>query len=337
MNKRAAFVPFDEVDQLYCGLGHENHEIYTTHGSQTLPDAPLVSLHADEVLSYLAKEVRTSTLDSIEKHLWLVGTHDSRHITPLHEQTLRGREVVITEDPELHLLWIENKIFVKPIPPYLLSYAFWSFYLVTNQVNSPSSQEKTLKAALGYMRTYSYLVRHRSDYRLAMQHHLIPDDLDITFESFMRFINTFSCISDEACSPRYQYGQLRLSRLNFWVKIFLRRSCFYETTWQYAEFFAKFYGPLLFIFGIVSVILSAMQVGVQARPSWRYYTNVSAWFSVACLLLMLSIGLALVLGFLLMLSRELNFALRHQYSLRKERRRLKAEQRSAQDLLEKAS
>jgi len=41
----------------------------------------------------------------------------------------------------------------------------------------------------------------------------------------------------------------------------LRQKFQYERVYsQYGAFFARFYGPLLFVFGILSLILSIMQV-----------------------------------------------------------------------------
>ena len=66
---------------------------------------------------------------------------------------------------------------------------------------------------------------------------------------------------------RYSFGQLRLTRLNLWSKVFLGRFTFYKIHGQYGAYFARYYGPVLFIFGFFSVALSAMQVALAAQPA----------------------------------------------------------------------
>jgi hypothetical protein len=44
---------------------------------------------------------------------------------------MKRREIVVTEDPRLHLVWIYDRVFIKPLPKYLLSHDFWQIYLLT--------------------------------------------------------------------------------------------------------------------------------------------------------------------------------------------------------------
>jgi hypothetical protein len=75
------------------------------------------------------------------KHLWYAG---SKHATgPLHYQISIGRRLAITERMDLHLLWAnDGRIFIKPMPRFLLDSGFWARYL-TCQLNcrchAPSS------------------------------------------------------------------------------------------------------------------------------------------------------------------------------------------------------
>ena len=48
-------------------------------------------------------------------------------------------------------------------------------------------------------------------------------------------------------SARYRYGELRLTRLNFYVLLFLRKFHFEQV---YRDFFRQFYGPILFVLRI---------------------------------------------------------------------------------------
>ncbi|KAL8732750.1 MAG: hypothetical protein Q9166_002531 [cf. Caloplaca sp. 2 TL-2023] len=285
-------------------------------------------LYSSDIYQQLEQEFLSPDLDTLSPHLWLVATQSSSHINPLHEQVLKGRAIVITENPELHLTWTDNRIFIKPIPRYMLSHAFWTTHLTpTNSKQTTSGphdgpSKALIQAALGYMRTYYYLIQHESDLHIAKESRLLPfSNSDITLEMFHHFIAGFGNIQDNEVSPRYSnYGTLRLSRLNLWAKIFLHRFQFYQVKRQYSEYFARFYAPILFFFGVLTVVLSAMQVGLQAsdaddtriyvKDKWIPFQSASLWFSVATLLCICAIVLVMSLLLVFMPLRELAFAIR---------------------------
>ena len=114
-------------------------------------------------------------------------------------------------------------------------------------------------SALGFLRTYYYLIQHESDFEIARNEtRLLPPD--ITWTDFCAFSKDFVDISDDTVSERYHYGELRQTRLNLYAKLIIGKFHYERVHGQYGAFFARFYGPLLFIFGILSIILSAMQV-----------------------------------------------------------------------------
>ncbi|KAL8833812.1 MAG: hypothetical protein Q9170_004072 [Blastenia crenularia] len=291
---------------------------------QTLPGRPQLSLRSDDLSHQLMQEFHTRDLDTLSPYLWLVATQSSAHINPLHEHVLKGRTIVVTENPELHLVWTNHCIFIKPIPPYMLSYAFWTTHLTStvpsNAKDSRSNDHSSLllKAALGFMRTYYHLIQSESDLRIAKESHLLPlDGTEISLDTFYRFIAGFGDVQDCDVSTRYSsYGTLRLSRLNFWAKIFLRRFQFYPVQPQYGEYFARFYAPILFLFGVLSVVLSAMQVGLQAdggaggnsEGKWKTLQSASLWFSLITLLCICVLGLVIASLLSFMLLREMIYA-----------------------------
>ena len=69
-------------------------------------------------LEFLEKELLVQRLNAIQEHLWACGR--PMPARPLHTQVLLKRNIVITENMELHLVWASGRIFVKPIPLYLL-------------------------------------------------------------------------------------------------------------------------------------------------------------------------------------------------------------------------
>ncbi|KAF2704008.1 hypothetical protein K504DRAFT_463084 [Pleomassaria siparia CBS 279.74] len=119
------------------------------------------------------------------------------------------------------------------------------------------------KVALGFMRSYALLVRHRVDFVLARDSHLLPAELD--WAKWSDFIFHFRYIEDGDVAKRYHYGQLRLSRLNWAVRLF-RPSCatttwFYELPhWSIDRYIQGAIAPLAFGFASLSLVLSSMQV-----------------------------------------------------------------------------
>ena len=291
---------------------------------ETLPGQPRVFLGSPNLCGYLEKEFLTPDLNTLAPYLWLVATQSSSNIASLHEHVAKGRNIVITENPELHLVWTERHIYIKPIPRFILSYAFWTVHLSEDLRHCPSfdapdkSHASALsRAILGYMRTYYYLIHHESDFHIARDTKLLPfDDCNITFESFFHFIAGFGDAPDDIVSPRYSSsGVLCLSRLNFWAKVFLCRFRFLWVYGRYSDYIARFYAPIFFIFGMFTLALSALQVGLAVNPSigvnnkvWTIFQRGSLWFSVATFLCVCCIGFILAMMSLFLVFRELRFA-----------------------------
>ena len=266
-----------------------------------LPGNPRISLHnPNELTDFLSHEFIDPDLDSLAPKLWVMSTQSSANISPLHRQRVKGREIIITEEPRLHLVWIYDRVFIKPLPRYLLSRKFWEDYLLSDTSPLGSRRKEICEAALGFLRSYCYLVVHESDFDIACNARLFTPG--VTWTQFCNFSARLKQISDSQVSTRYSYGELRLTRLNFYTKIFLRKWQYERVHGQYGAYFSRFYGPLLFIFGIWSVILSAMQVGLGveslAPERWEPFWHLCRWFGVLTMsgLALLMLLLALLLG-----------------------------------------
>lgn len=63
------------------------------------------------------------------KHSWFVGAKNSA--TRLHfHVAIQGRQIVKVDRMDLHLLWDNGgKLFLKPLPRFLLSAPFWQIHL----------------------------------------------------------------------------------------------------------------------------------------------------------------------------------------------------------------
>ncbi|KAL2104882.1 hypothetical protein VUR80DRAFT_9409 [Thermomyces stellatus] len=109
-------------------------------------DAPLSD---DELLSLLPASYRTKSddlvaasrdikacvedeldlrrLTDIFDWLWLAGQPTPPR--PLHHQVLLSRDVFVTERIDMHLVWTTGRIFLRPIPRFLLELRFWTSHL----------------------------------------------------------------------------------------------------------------------------------------------------------------------------------------------------------------
>ena len=278
---------------------------------------------ADATRAFLRQELDPHTLNMIHARLWLVAKRSGSHIDALHIQLIKCRNIVIAEDPGLHLTWYYDRIYIKPLPRYLLNYDLWETHLFPmprGPSTSPNFEISALspicKNALGYLRSYSFLIQHDSDFHIAQRSNLIPQD--ITYQKFRAFIRPFKSIPDSAVAPRYMYGQLRLSRLNYAVRILQPSSMggkiviyYQERYWQTGQYIRRFRTPLLFVFAALSLILSAMQVGIAASSlgTREAFTQASWGFSVAVIMFIFILGVLCVLGILGLLLLQLSFAL----------------------------
>jgi hypothetical protein len=261
-----------------------------------------------KVLDFLARDLCHDHLNRLYPIFWLVSTPRSDHISPLHDQIVRGRDIVITEDPGLHLLWYYDRVFIKPLPPYLTSHAFWKEFLCRE------SSADLRRAALGFVRSYCYLIKSQSDFYIAEEKKLIAKGVDM--KALLHFLRSFESASDDDVTLRYKHGELRLSRINFYIKFYECQLFYRKMQWQYSDYLNSVVAPLVFTFALVSVALSAMQVVLAAQQSngnqthgWQKFTSVSQWSAVVFLILvaMCTLFFPSMVGILLL--RELFFAL----------------------------
>jgi hypothetical protein len=243
-------------------------------GTLIIPKEPLLDPAMDSVNDFLHLEVACPVIDELYDHLYLFAKKSSSHVNPLHAHLRKARSIFITENPGLHLVWYYGMLYVKPIPHCLLNFDFWQRYLqpqISNgegeiaQMFDHTALSPNCRAAIGFLRTYGYMIRHESDFRIAKASRLLPDDT--TYADFQKFIDPFRRIPDAATSPRYHYGQLRLTRLNWAVRIF-RFSWYYQTIYiQTGQYLERFAAPLLFLFASLTLIISSMQVGARGSTT----------------------------------------------------------------------
>ncbi|KAK3369476.1 hypothetical protein B0T24DRAFT_658863 [Lasiosphaeria ovina] len=226
--------------------------------------------NAYDLPGFLSDELRTPKLDNLHPYLWLAGLPIAAR--PLQRQRMMKRVIFLTERADEHLVWDQDRLFLKPLPSFLLCHDFWAQNLCHDAALH--------RSACGMLVSYAWLVEHESDFRLAKELGLVPAHVQWSaWVAFMKsFLSSFNsggantCMMDHV-DPRYQYGELRLSRLNMLTRYFVprlwsRRNFFFgftsTSTW-YTAFFERNFGWLLGVFIYLNVILTALQVGLATR------------------------------------------------------------------------
>ena len=135
-------------------LTHDYEPTTKTPTSASLPGYPLVKWNDSlRMKQFLEQELWCKDLEAMAPRLWIMTTFSGANINPLHRQRVTGREIVVIEEPRLHLVWIHNRIFIKPLPRYLLSHALWKLFLEAGSDKVRYRQSNLCKAATGFLRS----------------------------------------------------------------------------------------------------------------------------------------------------------------------------------------
>ncbi|KAF6783017.1 hypothetical protein CSOJ01_15939 [Colletotrichum sojae] len=123
-----------------------------------------------------------------------------------------------------------------------------------------------LSSILPVWSTCAALKAHESDFQVAKETHLIPEEVPWSaWRAAVRELVGTSPIYPRI-DPRFHYGELRLSRLNkiyFFWKTPLRG---YTSRWnQYGSFFQDNFAWLASSTVYIAVVLTAMQVGLATE------------------------------------------------------------------------
>ncbi|KAK4225237.1 hypothetical protein QBC38DRAFT_501457 [Podospora fimiseda] len=272
-------------DQFPASYRRENDELQAPDG---IPD-----------VEWIEQELNPKSLHQFMKYLWLAGRPVPPR--PLHYQLLLGREIIISESIDHHLVWGNGKIYIKPLPKYMLNPRFWTEVLVcqcppSSSTNSnshdghsqhtkqhhpqPKQNEMEMESchtcpalsarqnALGLLLHYASLITHESDFTLAIEKKLL---LPMEWPKWRLLIREFLSHSSTnlyaQVSLRFIYGELRLNRLNFISLLkggptsFLRGG--YMRRWNsYGSLYRDNSNMILAATAYILLALSAMQVGL---------------------------------------------------------------------------
>lgn len=240
-------------------------------------------------LAFLERELLIDKINAVQQWLWVCGRPMPPR--PLHYQIILSREIVITESPDLHLVWSKNRLFLKPIPLWILEPSFWPHHILGDSVDGSKNadlllqHEKLTACARGFLYSYCALIAYESDFRIALEKGLLPRE--IKWEDWRTLTGQIlegHCFG--AVNPRYWYGELRLSRLN---KIYQFRKGHLMRGYSkvaahvvYVDLIRENLGVLAGLLGYVVIVLTAMQVAlsVDRLQTDQTFQNVSYGFSV---------------------------------------------------------
>ncbi|KAK4107001.1 hypothetical protein N656DRAFT_684420, partial [Canariomyces notabilis] len=206
---------------------------------------------------------------------------------PLNYQRARSREITACEDTNLHLVWAPGRMFLKPLPQYLLVEQFWQDHLVEDR--------QLYELAFGLLLSYVALIQYPSDFAIAQDTGLIDDDLE--WDEWVDIAAKVLAQTNPGINKRYTYGELRLSRLNkiFWAHGHLKGYHFpYQT---YGEMFKANIAPVAGATVYVALVLTAMQVGLatHALADSDVFHNASYGFAVFSILAPIGVAMLVLL------------------------------------------
>ncbi|KAL1627494.1 hypothetical protein SLS54_002419 [Diplodia seriata] len=262
---------------------------------------------------FLTKDLCVARLNAIHGSMWVVGRPMPPR--PLTAQLVHRREIVITEDINLHLVWTKGCMFLKPLPRYLLVPSFWRRHLcplptehpvtvcpaTTTHKNNAATVAELASCAAGFLFTWTALIAHESDWRIARDKGLIPGDLSwygwkaLTADFLDRHRPRQIY---EAINVRFHYGELRLGRLNkiYRLRKLHVRGYLFGYTLK-SDFFEDNFTRLASVLGYIVIVLTAMQVGLGTDRLGRsqLFQDASYGFTVFSIIAPL-IAVALVLA-----------------------------------------
>lgn len=248
-----------------------SYQYYETSGKR------VVANPADDVPAFLQRELSLGGLAGMLKHLWFAG---AKHpATPLHFQVAMGREIVVADRIDLHLLWDNGgKLFLKPVPRFLLDPTFWRSNLRCPDAcachNLPADACRgggPRKVALGFLYTYVCLISSESDFFVANENRLLPrrsNDATIEWADWKALARELLEAHDPGhVHPRFHHAELRLSRINT-IHRFTRLPPFdpYIRGWRnYGSLFRDNLAWMAAATIFIALVLTAMQVGLATE------------------------------------------------------------------------
>lgn len=262
LTSRTSTAPFQTV---LTAHGSELNDLLPATARDKKHDLFVPSLPAQDLL-FLENELSVERLNAIHASLWVAGRPmPARH---LGYQLVLSREILLTEEMGLHLVWGSKGIYIKPLPKFLLAQDFWAANLAARSTDTPelgALRQKLNACARGFLYSYCSLISYESDFDLAKAFKLLPRDIEwIDWRKWVDEVLAHCPYS--TLNPRFWYGELRLGRLN---KIYRFKKGQIVGGYSrvglpstYSELLRDNFGILAAILGYAVIVLAAMQVGL---------------------------------------------------------------------------
>lgn len=273
------------------------HSLGDPH-AEGIPGYPHLALQPSIVNEHLSSNISVERLNELAKYLWITGRPG--HIRPLHKQLILRRKIFITQDPNLHLLWRGDAIYIMPLPEALLSRSFWKLFICSdpNKLYAPS-RGQYYTAACGLLKSYTTLIQYPADFRIGIAEGILPANISwADWCLISQDVRNATSASNFPVEPRWEYGELRLSRLNLIYKFTFRGYSYVYLYTEYSAYFGKNLRVLLIAFAYCSVTLAAMQVIVSygTAPSWVLDASYAfAMLAVSFILIVILVATTLLL------------------------------------------
>jgi hypothetical protein len=258
----------------------------------------------DDIQGFLKNDLDFSRL--LKLQFWFKFLGRKSHVRPLHDQRAHSRTIVVLEQADMHMLWTGTKIYLKPLPRYLLSTEIWETYFLCIEKDKCSCRKSPPKpsygckaedfgTALGFLHSYIQLIQYESDFAIALEARLVPKELD--WPTWVNIVD--QVLSKQARPPkknkRFEYGEMRLSRIDAIASIpFLTtdwntlRGYYFPYT-EYSQRFEHSFRLLFTVFVYFSIVLAALQVGlaIDNVKAWPFFMGGAEW------------SIRLIMGFIL--------------------------------------
>ena len=218
-------------------------------------------------------------LNDIHHHLWFVGSPGN--LNTLHHQQVLLRNIVPSELPRLHLVWFDRTIYIKPLPDRLLDFSSY-----------PDKGTDPDGLVVGFLRSYCRLIQFPVDLAIAKKSNLISED--VTWEQWATYRRKILIETENShFNKRYEYGELRLTRLDIIYRLTRRGLTYFTVHRNYMSYFAQYISLFATVFAFVAIILTAMQVLVAIPDIPEKLKITSYRFSVAVL-----VGVCVCFGYI---------------------------------------
>lgn len=262
------------------------------------------------ILTFMTSQLDVSRLTKINQYLWLAGLEIPARA--LHHQIAVGLRITITEQADLHLLRDETRIFIKPLPEFLLRHSVWQDYICGNR--------ELHENASGFLLSYLWLICLKSDFKVAHDLGLLPDT--VNWETWTQYakcmVHTIDHVGYKGINIRYRRGELRLGRVTWIYRLcpitFSFRNFPHSYVYgyhTYASFLQANLAWLVSVFVYIALVLQAMQVGLSTKTlsESNVFQNASYGFTTFAIIAPLVVFCAVVFVMLALVLENIRYAL----------------------------